>query len=110
VQSREKQPAEKAQMPENPRTADGNACTGLRALPRKRALSFLSLFRRQCPAAASAGTIQRTNGLPGFVEKYRERDPVHHSGERRSRIFVDTPIEGIMNCADCGTSPNSAAR
>jgi hypothetical protein len=45
---------------------------------RERALSFLSLFRRQGPAAASAGRIKRINGLPGFPEEQRERDPVHH--------------------------------
>jgi hypothetical protein len=40
------------------------------------ALSLLSLFRRQCRAAAGAGRIRGVNGLPGFPEKRSERDPV----------------------------------
>jgi hypothetical protein len=46
---------------------------------KERALSFLSLFRRQCQAAATAGKIKRINGLPGFPEKRSERDHVCRS-------------------------------
>jgi hypothetical protein len=53
-----------------------------RAAPRKRALSFLSLFRRQRPAAAGAGRIKLINGLPGFAENHSERDPVRGSARR----------------------------
>jgi hypothetical protein len=49
-------------------------------------LSFLSLFRRQDPAAAGAGMIRGTNGLPRFAEKRGERDPVHHNTAEQAAI------------------------
>jgi hypothetical protein len=64
-------------MPQNPRADDGVAGTPLSMRsPKERALSLLSLFRRQCPAAAGAESNGRINGLPGFPEKRSERNPV----------------------------------
>jgi hypothetical protein len=45
----------------------------------ERALSLLSLFRRQCPAVANAERIRGFNGLRGFPEKRSEHDPVRRS-------------------------------
>jgi hypothetical protein len=49
---------------------------------KERALSFLSLFMRQRPAAAGGGSIRRINGLPGLPEKRSEHDPVRGSARR----------------------------
>lgn len=43
---------------------------------KERALSFVSLFSGQVPAALSGEKIRGINGLPGFPEKRCERDPV----------------------------------
>jgi hypothetical protein len=48
----------------------------------ERALSFVSLFRRQRVAVASAGRIRDINGLRGFPETGSEHDPVRRSASR----------------------------
>ena len=89
--------------------ADANvACTRPSASrAEERALSFLSPFRRQGPAAASDGRIKLIKGLPGFAEKRGERDPVHHNTCGAGSDRVD---ELVMSRADCGPSPNTAGR
>jgi hypothetical protein len=78
-----------------------------------RALSFLSLFRRQCPAAADAGSNRRINGLPGFPKKRSERDPVRGSARRLALPVMHAlpRREKSLSCAlEIAAHPASAPR
>jgi hypothetical protein len=93
---------------------DGIACTWLSTRRAKeRALSFLSLFRRQCPAAAGAGSIRRINGLPGLPEKRSGRDSVRGSARRLALPAMHTlpRREKSLSCAlENAAHPASAPR
>jgi hypothetical protein len=78
---------------------------------KERALSFLSLFRRQCPAVAGAGSKRHINGLAGLPEKRSERDPVRRSADqiRCEEIPVQCPIASVASARSSGVT-NSLRR